>query len=129
MEGFESGTLPVGWVNYDYIGNGLVWQFDDPGGRGNLTPGGNGGFAIVDSDYYGEYGSQDTGLRTPVMDFSDETSVILKFDTAYRPLYDSATVRVSADNGDTWTDVWSKSTHFVGRVGIDISAQATSRRM
>jgi len=127
MEGFESGTLPVGWVNYDYIGNGLVWQFDDPGGRGNLTPGGNGGFAIVDSDYYGEYGSQDTGLRTPVMDFSDETSVILKFDTAYRPLYDSATVRVSADNGDTWTDVWSKSTHFVGRVGIDISAQAAGQ--
>ncbi len=68
-EGFESGTLPMGWVNYDYLGNGQVWQFNDPGGQGNLTPGGNGGFAIVDSDYYGPSGSQDTGLRTPVMIF------------------------------------------------------------
>ncbi len=125
MEGFESETLPDGWVNYDYLGNGQVWRFDDPGGRGNRTPGGNGGFAIVDSDYYGYDGSQDTGLRTPVMDFSGETSVILKFDTAYdHTPEDSATVRVSVDNGASWTDVWSQDADFVGHVSLDISAQA-----
>ena len=48
-ETFDSGTLPAGWEVIDNIGNGQVWRFDDPGGRGNLT-GGDGLFAVIDSD-------------------------------------------------------------------------------
>ncbi|HOR84654.1 MAG TPA: S8 family serine peptidase, partial [Anaerolineaceae bacterium] len=127
-EGFESGALPPGWVNYDYAGSGQVWRFDDPAGRGNLTPGSNGGFAVLDSDYYGYGGSQDAGLRTPVMDFSGESSVTLDFDTNYNNYSsDKATVRVSNDNGATWTDVWSRTVDFVGHVHLDISAQAAGK--
>ena len=39
----------AGWTVVDNKGNGQVWQFNDPGNRGNLT-GGSGKFAIVDSD-------------------------------------------------------------------------------
>jgi len=127
-EGFESGMLPPGWENFDYAGSGQVWLFDDPDGRGNLTPGSNGGFAVLDSDYYGNGGNQDAGLRTPVMDFSGESSVALDFDTNYNYYSgDRATVRVSSDNGATWTDVWMKADDFVDHVHLDISAQAAGK--
>jgi len=126
IEHFETGRLPSGWVNYDYAGSGQVWQFNDPGGRGNLTPGGEGGFAILDSDAYGSEYTQDAGLRTPLMDFSGEASVILDFDTDYSTWNgSSSTVRVSADSGATWSLVWSYTdSDFNGHVTLDISAQA-----
>ena len=126
IEHFETGFLPDEWGNYDYMGNGQVWQFNDPGERGNITPGGEGGFAILDSDEYGSSYSQDAGLRTPRMNFSGAASVILDFDTDYYSCCGSSvTVRVSADDGATWTNVWSYTdTSFNGHVTLDISAQA-----
>ena len=60
-----------------------------------------------------------------MMDFSEETTVTLDFDTAYNYFSgDSATVRVSVDNGANWTNVWSKNADFVDHVTLDISAQA-----
>ena len=44
--------------------NGQVWQFDNPASRLNYT-GGAGGFAIVDSNFYGAGGTQNTELITP----------------------------------------------------------------
>ena len=64
-EDFDGGALPDGWTVTDEADNGQVWTFDDPGGQGNLT-GGEGGFAIVDSDDYGPGGVQDTSLVSPV---------------------------------------------------------------
>lgn len=126
IEHFDTGSLPDGWVNYDYLGNSQVWQFNDPGSRGNLTPGGDGGFAILDSDNYGSGNSQDAGLQTPLMNFTGEASVILDFDTDfnYWSSADSATVRVSADGGASWTAVWTQTADFNGHVTLDISAQA-----
>ena len=104
MADFDDKQLPAGWTNYDYAGSGQVWQFNDPGNRGNLT-GGTGGFAIVDSDNYGYGGIQHAGLRTPVLNFSTASSVTLEFDSYYRAYGgQTAIVRYSIDGGTTWTD-------------------------
>ncbi len=62
-EDFNDGALPEGWTIEDNLENGQVWRFDDPDNRGNLT-GGDGTFAISDSDFYGSGQSQDTSLVT-----------------------------------------------------------------
>jgi subtilisin family serine protease len=104
IEEFESGALPAGWANVDYAGTGQTWHFNDPKNRGNKT-GGTGGFAMVDSDWYGSSGWQLTGLQTPVMDFSGASAVTLEFDSY---LYWSASypnwgdVYYSTDGGATW---------------------------
>ena len=38
-ETFDGRTTPAGWTVVDNKGNGQVWQFTDPGNRGNLTGG------------------------------------------------------------------------------------------
>lgn len=126
-EGFDSGSLPTFWTNRDYQGNGQVWQFNDPGGRDNLTPGANGGFAILDSDYYPSDGHQNAGLRTPVLNLTGVTGVSLAFDSHYRTSSSTPKLRVSGDNGATWTTVWTTIPDTSGRVSLDISAQAAGR--
>lgn len=109
LQDFSAGTLPSGWSITDGIGNGQVWQFNDPGSRTNLT-GGTGGFAIVDSDKYGSSGSQDTALVSPAIDFTDVATVSLQFDTDfYRYTAEIADVDVSNNGGSTWTNVWKKT--------------------
>lgn len=110
FERFENdGAAPPGWTVVNNAGTGDVWAFNNPGGRENLT-GGNGGFAIVDSDFYG-LSSLDTELRTASLDFSGVPSVVLAFDTDYwtRHGLDAADVDVSANGGITWTNVWTKT--------------------
>ena len=84
VESFDDlGTEPPpGWTVINNSGFGQAWRFDDPGRRGNLT-GGTGGFAIVDSDFYGFDASDDAELRSPPMDSSDPGTVVLEFDTDY----------------------------------------------
>jgi len=105
-----SASLPPGWTVVDHLDSGQVWRFDDPGQRGNRT-GGAGRFAIVDSDYYGDGGHQDTDLRTPLLDFSRLATVSLQFDTDYRTFerQDTADVDLSVDGGTTWTNVWRRA--------------------
>ena len=112
-EDFSAGTLPQGWSVTDDLGNGQTWTFDDPGGRGNLT-GGEGGFAIVDSDAYGSSGQQDTSLVSPVVDMSDLTAPVVGFAQDYNNLGDSADVDVSIDGGDTWETVLHQTTDVRG---------------
>ncbi|MFN2283438.1 MAG: carboxypeptidase-like regulatory domain-containing protein, partial [Anaerolineae bacterium] len=71
MESFDADTLPTGWSLVDNAGSGVLWRFDDPKPRGNLT-GGDGSFAIIDSDYAGSE-DVDAILRSPSMDLSGET--------------------------------------------------------
>jgi len=105
------GGLPAGWSVVDAAGSGVVWRFDDPGARGNLT-GGSGAFAIVDSDKNGPK-AVDTSLRSPAFDFSGETTVILEFKYDFRwYTYGNAEVAdvdVSLNGGTTWTNVWRRS--------------------
>lgn len=107
-EFFESGTIPAGWTNKDNIGNGQVWQFDDPNVRGNGT-GGSLLFAMVDSDTYGSGSGQDTELILPVIDASAQPMVFLTFNSDYAFWNGFAEVDVSSDGGTVWTNVWSRT--------------------
>ncbi|MFB9238951.1 S8 family serine peptidase [Plantactinospora siamensis] len=108
-ESFDGAGTPAGWSVVNRTSGG-GWQFDDPGGRGNLT-GGAGGFAIVDSDALGIDNSQDTDLRTPPVDLSGANAPVLRFNSDFRAVGtdDSADVDVSVDNGATWTNVWHQT--------------------
>jgi len=112
-EDFDEGTLPEGWTVVDNIGNGQVWRFDDPDGRGNMT-GGDGGFAIMDSDFYGPGEQQDTSLVTPVIDLSTQDSPVVGFKQDYNNLGDVADVDVSVDGGQTWENVLNQTTDVRG---------------
>ncbi|MBP1704072.1 MAG: hypothetical protein H6Q38_3179, partial [Chloroflexi bacterium] len=111
LETFDSGALPAGWKTADNTGGG-GWDFDDPAGRGNLT-GGDGLFAIVDSDFYGPDAYQDAELISPAFDLSAYSTVTLEFDTDFNhysgDLDEVADVDVSTNLGASWTNVWTKS--------------------
>ncbi len=102
---FDGTTAPEGWTTHDDTADG-GWGFTDDGNRGNKT-GGDGGFAMVDSDHLGSGKSQDTTLTSPVVDLSDQDSPELGFDTYYYG-YSNQTgdVDVTVDGGTTWTNVW-----------------------
>ncbi len=112
-ENFNGGALPAGWTIDDNLGNGQVWRFDDPDNRGNRT-GGDGAFAISDSDFYGSSGHQDTSLVSPVIDMSAMTDPILGFKQDFNQLGDTADVDVSVDGGATWETVLSQTTDVRG---------------
>ena len=112
-EDFNAGALPDGWTMQDNVGDGQVWQFDDPGERENLT-GGDGGFAIVDSDFYGDGSVQDTALVSPVVDMSALTAPVVGFRQDYNNLGDVADVDLSIDGGATWTTVLHQTTDVRG---------------
>ena len=84
-----------------------------PRRRGNLT-GGDGGFAVIDSDFYGSGGEQDTSLVSPVIDMSDLTAPVVGFAQDYNNLGDTADVDVSIDGGDTWATVLHQTTDVRG---------------
>jgi subtilisin family serine protease/N-acetylneuraminic acid mutarotase len=111
-ETFEGGTVPAGWTVVDNVGNGQVWRFDDPADRGNLT-GGTGGFAIVDSDFYGSGNSQDTELVSPVIDLSDVAEPVIRFHQDFNWFSlgadEFADVDLSVDGGATWETVLHQS--------------------
>ncbi|HHV06033.1 MAG TPA: S8 family serine peptidase [Anaerolineaceae bacterium] len=121
-EGFDEG-LPAGWTIYNYNSQ-PGWHFDDPRNRGNLT-GGEGIFAMVDSDAYGYGGDQNTGLRTPVLDFSASSEVILEFKSYVRRYYNQTQeVRYSVDGGTTWSNLITlPDTTEQHDYSIDVSAQ------
>ena len=107
-EGFDTEVLPDGWAVVDNIGNGQEWVFDDPADRGNLT-GGTGGFAIVDSDFYGPEESQDTELVTPVIDLTTVDAPQIQFDMDYLDYSVTAEISdvdLSIDGGTTWENVF-----------------------
>ncbi len=78
----DTGAPPDGWTVTDGTDGG-GWEFDDPGDRGNLT-GGDGGFAIVDSDELGSGASQDSVLTAPAVDFTGKNDPVVAFDTDYK---------------------------------------------
>ncbi len=105
-ESFDTEELPAGWEVVDNVGNGQVWRFDDPGGQGNLT-GGEGGFADIDSDFFGSAGEQDTELISTSADLSDVDEPVIRFNTDFNAFStEIADVDLSIDGGTTWTNVW-----------------------
>lgn len=82
-EPFDStDSAPRGWSVVNADGTTGGWAFDDPGSRGNTT-GGDGGFAIADSDHYGGAAHQDSQLLSPVYDFTDNSGPEIAFANDY----------------------------------------------
>lgn len=107
FETFDEPVAPQGWSVEDSAGNGQTWVFDDPAGRGNQT-GGEGGFAIVDSDFYGPDTVQDTSLVSPVVDLSALSDPALAFDQSLIWIgVETADVDLSLDGGATWETIAS----------------------
>jgi len=105
---FDTTSTPAGWSVVNRTPGG--WQFDDPGGRGNLT-GGTGGFAVADSDFFGPGAAQDSDLVAPVLNLSGLSAPYVRFNTDFRSFpVGAADVDVSADGGATWTTVWHQDT-------------------
>ncbi|WP_335986199.1 S8 family serine peptidase [Glycomyces sp. MUSA5-2] len=125
--GFEGGTAPAGWTVVNRAQN--PWTFDDPGGRGNRTPG-SGGFAIADSDEQGSGGKLlDSDLVSPVFDLSAADEPVLSFATDYyKGSYNTvAEVLFSPDAGATWETVWAPTANARNQtVEIDLSEWADS---
>ncbi|MBM7783657.1 Kelch repeat-containing protein [Tenggerimyces flavus] len=105
---FDSG--PDGWTITDPLGTEQVWRFDDPGEHGNLT-GGLGGFAILDSEFYGFDKAQDSSLMSPVVDLRGVSAPTIGFRSDlylfdYTEPSGIADVDLSLDGGATWSNVW-----------------------
>ncbi|MFD3406109.1 S8 family serine peptidase [Kribbella sp. NPDC058693] len=121
---FDSGATPSGWNLVDNKGNGQVWQFNDPGNRTNLS-GGNGGFAVIDSDHYGPGGSQDTSLVSPVVDLSSVTAPVIRFNQDLNWLGgEKADVDLSIDGGATWANILTQAADARGVKEIAIPQAA-----
>jgi N-acetylneuraminic acid mutarotase len=111
--GDGGSTPPPGWTIQDNLGNGQVWAFNNPEGRGNLT-GGSGNFAVLNSDQYGAGASQDSSLITPVLDLSGDANPVLQFHNDYFGFPNqTGEVDVSTDGGTTWTSVWQHTSDSV----------------
>lgn len=111
FESFDSGGKPDGWTvvinDEDFFDpTARAWRFNDPAGRGNLT-GGDGGFAIADSDFEGFFATVDTELVTPPVDLSAIDTPVIRFQHDFNAnLHEIADVDLSTDGGFTWETVW-----------------------
>ena len=102
QEAFEATTTPPGWSVVNNTADG-GWVFQDLGNRGNLT-GGSGGFAIIDSDQLGVGRTQDSELRTPVLDMTGVAAPSVGFNSDFRGFPNSfGNLDLSIDGGTTWT--------------------------
>ncbi|WP_442792019.1 S8 family serine peptidase [Micromonospora sp. NBC_01796] len=115
-QSFDGTSAPEGWSVVNRTDGG-GWTFVDEGSRGNLT-GGTGGFAIVDSDHLGNGPTQDTDLRSPVLDLTGVSAPYLKFnsDMWLTGGTNTADIDVSTDGGENWTNVWHQSASRRGPV-------------
>jgi len=126
IESFDGTTVPEGWNVSDEADTGQVWVFDDPGSRGNLT-GGEGSFAIVDSDEYGSGGVQDTSLVAPPVDMSALAEPVVGFKHDYNAFLgtgESGDVDVSIDGGTTWETLASFSSDTTGESVLPMPSAA-----
>ena len=108
-ETFDSTTsAPQGWSVTNAEGTNGGWEFDDPSERGNDT-GGDGAFAIADSNHFGQGQHQDSQLTSPVYDFSGKSSPELAFGTMFllTPVRQTLAGEATDDGGATWTTVWT----------------------
>ncbi|MFJ4989026.1 carboxypeptidase regulatory-like domain-containing protein [Streptomyces sp. NPDC088732] len=116
----STDSAPEGWSVVDAEGTQGGWAFDDPGARSNTT-GGDGGFAVVDSDHYGYPAAQDSSLVSPRFDFTGVTVPELAFDTDLKPFFgQTADLDVSTDDGVTWKNVRSLTTDAAGPTHLDV---------
>lgn len=106
-----SASLPPCWQIVDHIGNGQVWQIGthDWGLSGNT-----GNYAFLNSDAYGQAGTQNTDLISPAFDFINYTGINLSFTHYFLQWESSSTAKFyySLNGGTTWTllSTWTSTT-------------------
>jgi hypothetical protein len=100
---FSSGTLPDCWSVFDSLKTENIWTFNNPGNRTITTTSNLNGFAIIDSDEYGNENTQNCDLISPVFDFTNYATVELKFEH-FLDTYPGSmgTLLYSTDNGYNW---------------------------
>ncbi|MEA3504460.1 MAG: S8 family serine peptidase, partial [Bacteroidota bacterium] len=131
IEEFSDQTLPGCWDNVDNEGSGQIWEFVS----GGYQLGGNesfnsttesDGFAVLDSDQYGNGNSQDADLVTPVFDFSSYNEVVLNFEHYFKSYpSSSATLLYSINGGSSWIAIqsWSSTTNNAELFSQDLSSE------
>ncbi|WRZ97258.1 carboxypeptidase regulatory-like domain-containing protein [Streptomyces sp. NBC_00841] len=125
-EPFDSTTsAPEGWSVVNADGTTGGWEFGDPGKRGNRT-GGSGGFAVVDSYYYGSGKKQDSSLLSPVFDLTGYADPKVAFDTQFLTFGQGLTadIDVTTDGGATWTNVWKRTATLTGPSHVEVPLTA-----
>lgn len=124
FEGWTGSASQNSWTVSANNGSAYTWEFDNPGGLGNLTSG-SGNFATADSFDHGE-ATVDSDLTTPVMDLSNQPAANLEFDGVFVSDNGSATeIDLSTDGGTTWTSAWNPGTTVVdGPVTVPLTAVA-----
>ena len=76
---------------------------------------------IVDSDFYGSGGTQDTSLVSPSVDLTDSADPVVQFRTDFNALGDDvADVDVSTDGGTTWENVWHQTDGVTGPTQVRV---------
>ncbi|MCE1202305.1 MAG: hypothetical protein LWX09_09445, partial [Bacteroidia bacterium] len=110
-ENFTTTAMPTCWSTVSLNSNNQVWQIGTIGGTYSPLPALTGNYAYLNSDAYGSGNSQNTDLRTPIMDLSSYSSITLGFKHYFRS-YTGSSVKVSysTNGGNTWTDIQSWTT-------------------
>ncbi|HEY3631357.1 MAG TPA: carboxypeptidase regulatory-like domain-containing protein, partial [Jatrophihabitantaceae bacterium] len=103
-QAFDGTTAPAGWTVVNNTGS-TGWTFNDTNEPN--TTGGSGGFAAADAL---SGNAEDTDLLSPVVDLSSATTPIVQFHSHLQGSFNStASVDVSVDGGQTWTNAWQNS--------------------
>jgi PKD repeat protein len=123
-EDFSDGYLPPGWTIVDHLGNGQVWKIKSPGKIYINTETAYNGFAILNSNFYGNSDPFNCDLITPLLDLSDYTGVVVSFQHNYVSQSESsASFSYSIDAGNTWTilQTWTTKTTNPAYFNQDVS--------
>ena len=108
FEGFEAATFPpANFALYNPDGDYTFVRTTLAGGFGTSTAS-----MLFDNFNQNEIGTVDE-LRTQVLDFSGQSSILLTFDVAYARYsggnFDGLEVYYSTDCGNTWTQIFTKT--------------------
>jgi hypothetical protein len=113
-ESFTDCVLPEGWEVTDSVTpSACNWMVPSHNPIMFNDTGGEGCFALADSEYCGTTQAMDTALVTPSMNCSGmrETILTFKYDAlAVTPTSNSTfKVEISTNGGDDWTELWNWS--------------------
>lgn len=116
---FENANHGFTTINPD---NGITWAIATTGGNLSGTKS-----AFMNFFNYNTTGQRD-GFVSPSIDFSQHVNIELEFTHAYRRYNqqssDSMIIRVSTDNGATWTRVWQRGENGTGTFATQSTSTA-----
>tara|TARA_B100001250_G_scaffold412727_1_gene444721 strand:+ start:149 stop:1993 length:1845 start_codon:yes stop_codon:yes gene_type:complete len=109
-EGFQTNSLPTGW-SIDNPDGSDTWEINSGYGFNSSSS------IFIENSVYAANGQYDD-LNSPIMNFTNATTISLSFDYAYslwtnpslpQNWSDTLIILVSSDCGLTWEKVWEKA--------------------